>query len=316
MKKSIILLLFALCVSSAFAQKPVKKWGQLQVISTQLCDQYGRPVVLRGVSFGWHNIWPRFYNKGAVKTLVNDWHASVIRAAMGIKIEDNYLENPSFAKECIENVVKAAIKNDVYVIMDWHAHETYTKEAKEWFGYFAKKYGKYPHIIYEIFNEPVDQSWDSLKDYAREVITEIRKYDPDNVVLVGCPHWDQDIDVVAAAPLTGFDNIMYTVHFYAATHGSYLRNKMVEAHKTLPIFVSECAGMEASGNGPLNEEEWQKWTDVMEQERISWVNWSLSDKDETCSMLLPRAKADGNWPDDVIKIYGKKVKNNLLKYNK
>ena len=136
------------------------------------------------------------------------------------------------------------------------------------------------------------------------------------MVLVGCPHWDQDIDVVAAAPLTGFDNIMYTVHFYAATHGSYLRNKMVEAHKTLPIFVSECAGMEASGNGPLNEEEWQKWTDVMEQERISWVNWSLSDKDETCSMLLPRAKADGNWPDDVIKIYGKKVKNNLLKYNK
>ena len=91
---------------------------------------------------------------------------------------------------------------------------------------------------------------------------------------------------------------------------------MVEAHKTLPIFVSECAGMEASGNGPLNLPEWQKWIDVMEAEKISWVNWSVSDKDETCSMLLPRATAKGPWADDVIKAYGKKVKENLLKYNR
>ena len=110
---------------------------------------------------------------------------------------------------------------------------------------------------------------------------------------------------------------MYTLHFYAATHGQYLRDKMVQAHKQIPIFVSECAGMEASGNGPLNLEEWQKWTDCMEAEKISWVNWSLSDKDETCSMLLPRAKATGGWTaDGVIKTYGKHVKDNLAKYNK
>ena len=316
MKKLLTTLMMALALASANAVGPVKQWGQLQVKGTQLCDQQGNPVVLRGVSFGWHNIWPRFYNKGAVKTLVNDWHATVLRAAMGIKIEDNYLENPEFAKKCVEAVVDAAIKNDVYVIMDWHAPDTYTREAKEYFGYFAKKYGKYPHIIYEIFNEPVEQSWESLKEYATEVIGEIRKYDPDGVILVGCTHWDQDIDVVAKSPLQGLSNIMYTVHFYAATHGDYLRNKMVEAHKTLPIFVSECAGMEASGNGPLNLPEWQKWIDVMEAEKISWVNWSVSDKDETCSMLLPRATAKGPWADDVIKVYGKKVKENLLKYNR
>lgn len=316
MKSILTTLLLTLFLVGTYAASPVKQWGQLQVKGTQLCDEQGNPVMLRGVSFGWHNIWPRFYNKGAVKTLVNDWNATVIRAAMGIKIEDNYLENPEFAKQCVETVVKAAIQNNVYVIMDWHAHETYTKEAKEYFGYFAKKYGKYPHIIYEIFNEPVEQSWKSLKEYATEVIGEIRKYDPDNIVLVGCTHWDQDIDVVAKSPLQGFSNIMYTVHFYAATHGDYLRNKMVAAHKTIPIFVSECAGMEASGNGPLNMDEWQKWIDVMEAEKISWVNWSVSDKDETCSMLLPRAKAKGPWPEDVIKVYGKHVKANLLKYNR
>jgi len=315
MKKLLLFLLLAVSMTNAQAANPVKQWGQLQVKGTQLCDQYGNPVVLRGVSFGWHNIWPRFYNKGAVKELATQWNATVVRAAMGIQIEDNYLENPEFAKQCIENVVKAAIKNNIYVIMDWHAHKMHTKEAKEWFGYFAKKYGKHPNIIYELFNEPVNDSWESLKEYAVEIIQEIRKYDANNIILMGCPHWDQDIDIVAASPITGYDNIMYTVHFYAATHGKDLRDKMVKAHKTVPIFVSECAGMEASGNGPLNYEEWQKWTDCMEAEKISWVNWSLSDKDETCSMLLPRAKANGKWTDDVIKAAGKKVRENLRKYN-
>ena len=186
MKKLLSLLLLALALNAA-AQTPVKRHGQLQVIGTQLCDQNGQPVVLRGVSFGWHNIWPRFYNKGAVKELATEWNASVVRVAMGIQIEDNYLENPEFAKQCIETVVEAAIKQGIYVIMDWHAHKMHTEEARQWFGYFAQKYGKYPNIIYELFNEPVNDSWESLKEYAVVLINEIRKYDPNNVILMGCP---------------------------------------------------------------------------------------------------------------------------------
>ena len=73
--------------------------------------------------------------------------------------------------------------------------------------------------------------------------------------------------------------------------------------------------MEASGNGPLAPEEYQKWLDVMEKYKVSWVNWSVSDKDETCSMLLPRAKATGNWTSDLIKPWGKMVKEALTRYN-
>ena len=131
-------ILFTIHVQAA---DPVKRWGQLQVKGAQLCDQYGNPVVLRGVSFGWHNIWPRFYNKKAVKTLKDDWNATVIRAAMGVTtVEDNYLENPTFALQCIEPVVKAAIKNNVYVIIDWHAHEMHTEKAKAFFGEMAQKW--------------------------------------------------------------------------------------------------------------------------------------------------------------------------------
>ena len=310
------LLMLTVC-TVGMAQTPVKKYGQLQVRGSQLCDQNGQPVILRGVSLGWHNLWPRFYNKGAVDELTDKWHASVIRAAMGVKIEDNYLENPSFALQCMTPVIEEAIKDGVYVIIDWHAHDMYTDKAAEFFGKMSAKYGKYPNVIYELFNEPVEDSWESLKQYATTVIKAIRANDPDNIILMGCPHWDQDIDKVAASPIEGVSNVMYTVHFYAATHKQYLRDRMQKAVEGgLPVFVSECAGMEASGDGPLNEEEYDKWIDLMERLKISWVNWSLSDKNETCSMLLPRAKADGNWTDNVIKPWGKLVRKTLLKYNK
>jgi endoglucanase len=318
--KSLVILLlpfyFFTLSLNAYAADPVKKYGKLQVKGSQLCDKRGKPVILRGVSLGWHNLWPRFYNAQCVETLKKDWHCSVVRAAMGIMIEDNYLENPDYAMQCMTAVIEAAIKQNVYVIIDWHSHEMKTQEAKEFFGRMAQKYGKHPHVIYEIFNEPVEDSWADLKEYAIEVIGEIRRYDPDNIVLVGCPHWDQDIHLVAESPLTGFTNIMYTVHFYAATHGDHLRKRTEDAvKKGLPIFISESGATEASGDGRLDLESEEEWIQMCERLGVSWVCWSISDKNETCSMLLPRATATGPWADDVIKKYGKLVKELLLKYN-
>ena len=311
---AVVMLMAAATVKAA---DPVKQYGQLQVKGAQLCDQQGNPVILRGVSLGWHNLWPRFYNKQVVKTLKTDWNASVIRAAMGILIEDNYLENPDFAMQCMTPVIESAIKNNVYVIIDWHSHNLKTAEAKDFFRRMAQRYGKYPHVIYEIYNEPVEDTWADLKKYATEVIFEIRKYDPDNIVLVGCPHWDQDIHLVAESPLQGFNNIMYTVHFYAATHGDYLRERTEEAvKKGIPVFISESGATEASGDGKIDPVSEEQWIQMCERLGISWVCWSISDKNESCSMLLPRATATGPWPDDVIKEYGKLVKGLLWKYNK
>lgn len=101
----------------------------------------------------------------------------------------------------------------------------------------SQKYGQYPHVIYEIYNEPMEDTWESVKEYAREVIGEIRKNDPDNIVLVGSPHWDQDLHLVAESPLTGYDNIMYTLHFYAATHSEQLRNRAQAAWERVFLFL-------------------------------------------------------------------------------
>lgn len=278
--------------------QPVKKYGPLQVTGTQLTDAKGNPVVLRGMSFGWHNWWHRFYNAGAVSWLYNDWNCSVVRAAMGVEPDNGYIKSPGSSLACVKAVVEAAIRNGIYVIIDWHSHNINTKEAKEFFATMARTYGQYPNIIYEIFNEPDRESWAAVKAYAAEVIATIRAIDPDNIILVGSPHWDQDIQLAADDPIRGYRNLMYTMHFYAATHKQWLRNRTDAAiQKGLPVFVSESAGMEASGNGPIDTLEWKQWINWMEARKISWLTWSVTDKKETCSVLLPSAASEGNWKE-------------------
>jgi endoglucanase len=312
---AVIVLLFLFDCSLASAQ-PVKEHGQLKVNGTKLVDKKGKPVVLRGMSFGWHNWWPRFYTAGTVKWLHDDWKCSVVRAAMGVEPDRGYIKDSAGSVSKIKVVVDAAIKEGIYVIIDWHSHNIRLNEARTFFADMAKAYGKYPNVIYEIFNEPDYETWPEVKAYSEEVIKTIRAVDPDNIILVGSPRWDQDIQLPAADPIKGYTNLMYTVHFYAATHKQWLRDKTDEAiQKGLPIFISECAGMEASGNGPLNYEEWQKWIDWMEARQLSWITWSISDKDETCSVLKTTAASDGKWKEEDLKESGIKTREYLRSYN-
>jgi endoglucanase len=244
-----------------------------------------------------------------VAWLAKDWGCNVVRAALGVGPGKSYLDRKEWSKEKIEAVVNGAIKNDIYVIIDWHSHGFHQQEAVEFFSEMAQKYGEYPHVIYEIFNEPVRDSWEKVKTYSVEVIKAIREHDPDNIILVGNPHWDQDIHLVADSPIEGYDNLMYTVHFYAATHKQELRNRCQYAiDKNIPIYISESAGMAANGDGPINYEEWYKWIDFIKANKISWVSWSIADKDETCSMLQKSACDTGNWTENDLKESGIKTR--------
>jgi len=311
----LLIVVHLLPVSHVYPQA-VKQVSALKLVGTQLTDAGGKPIMLRGVSFGWHNWWPRFYNAGAVQWLKNDWKCNVLRAAMGVEPDKGYIKEKEWSKEKIKSVVDTAIQENIYVIIDWHSHNIRLNEAKEFFAEMATTYGKYPHVIYEIFNEPELQSWADVKSYSIEVIKTIRGIDPDNIILVGSPHWDQDIHIVADDPIKGYDNLMYTVHFYAATHKQWLRDRGDYAlGKGIPIFISESAGMEASGNGPLDEQEWKNWIGWAEKNKISWITWSVTDKNETCSMLLPSAASEGNWQEKDMKESGIKTRSLIREYN-
>jgi endoglucanase len=311
----IALFLFSSILNEKIFCQPIKEHGQLYVDGKNLKDKNGNIFVLNGVSYGWHNWWPRFYNEGTVKWLRDDWGCTVLRAAMGVEPDTaGYINNPEWSKNKIKAVVDGAINNGIYIIVDWHCHNIRLNEAKSFFTEIAITYGKYPNIIYEIFNEPENKPWEDVKSYSTELISVIRKYDQNNIILVGSPHWDQDLDIVADNPITGFKNIMYTVHFYAATHKQWLRDKCNYAiSKGIPLFVSESSGMEASGDGAIDYNEWKLWIDWMGKNNISWVSWSITDKNEKCSMLMPSANSEGGWAETDLKESGKFVRDELRK---
>lgn len=151
----------------------------------------------------------------------------------------------------------------------------------------AEQYGEYDNVLYEICNEPNgDTSWEDIKNYAQEIIPIIRSFDDNGIIIIGTPNWSQRVDEAAADPITGYDNLMYALHFYAASHTDSLRNTMIEAvHAGLPVFVTEYGICDSSGNGFIDEKQAGQWISAMNECGISYVAWNLSNKEETSAIL-------------------------------
>lgn len=271
-------------------QTPVAKYGKLSVKGTNLVGSNGDVVQLKGVSTHSISAFPQYINKETFKEMRDSWNINVVRIAMYSNPNDGY-------KPELHNKVKEAVNYatdlGLYVIIDWHILQdnnpnTYKNEAIKFFEEMATEFKNNDNVLYEICNEPNGNvKWDKdIKPYAEEVITKIRAIDPDSVIIVGTPTWSQDVDIVANNPITDYENIMYTLHFYAATHKEDLRNKLKNAHeKGLPIFVTEFGISDASGNGTISESEGDKWIDLLNSYNISWVCWNLSNKNETSAIL-------------------------------
>ncbi len=271
-------------------------YGRLHVEGTYLADKDNKLVQLRGVSthgLGW---FPQYVNEAAIRQFNEEWGCNVFRLAMYTAEGAGYCTNGDDQKQKLKDLVhkgvQAAIDEDMYVIIDWHVLQDqdpnkYKDEAKKFFEEMAKTYKDDPHVIYEICNEPNGgTTWSMIKKYALEVIPVIRKYAPNAIIIVGTPTWSQDVDIAANDPITEYDNVMYALHFYAATHTDSLRNKCKTAvKKGLPIFVTEYGICEASGNGPINEKQANLWIEMLDGYGISHVMWNLANKNETSSMI-------------------------------
>ena len=286
------------------ASTPVKRNGRLSVKGTRLVNSQGKTVVLKGVSTHGINWFPQYVNKAAFKTLRDNWGVNCIRLAMYTEEYNGYCSggNQAELRKLINNGVKYATELGMYVIIDWHILSDGNpaknkKQAMSFFKYMAKKYKNQNNIFYEICNEPNGgTSWNTIKSYASSVIKTIRKYDKKNIILVGTPTWSQDVDVAADSPIKGYSNIMYTFHFYAATHGDSYRQKVQAAiQKGLPVFVSEFGISESSGNGRIDKNEANKWIQFLKKNKISYVCWSLCNKNESCSLLKSSCSRTGNF---------------------
>jgi endoglucanase len=270
------------------------------------------------MSLFWSQWIGKYYHRETVKWLKEDWRCTIVRAAMAVG-SGGYLTNPEQEKQKVITVVDAAIEQGLYVIIDWHDHEAHknTQAAQDFFAEMAKRYKDSPNVIYEIWNEPLnDHSWSNIiKPYCEAVIRTIRQHDPDNIIVCGSRSWSQRVDEASQDPLK-FDNIAYTLHFYAATHKQWLRDAATKAlNNGVALMVTEWGTSEASGNGKLDDEETRKWWQFLDENQISWCNWSVADKQETSAALKPGAAGTGGWADDVISPSGLFVREELRRKN-
>jgi endoglucanase len=270
------------------------------------------------MSFFWSQWMGKYYNPSVVNWLRDDWECTIVRAAMAVG-SGGYLENPEQEKKKVLTVVDAAIAAGIYVLIDWHDHaaQQNTARAQEFFGEMARRYAKVPNVIYETFNEPLNNvSWaKDIKPYHEAVIRTIRQYDPKNLIVCGTPSWSQRVDEASSDPLKS-DNVAYALHFYAATHKQWLRDIAQTAlNNGIALMVTEFGTTEASGNGRIDYEETRKWWKFLDDNRISWCNWSVADKAEASAALKPGASETGGWPAGSLTASGLFVREELRKKN-
>ncbi len=296
-----------------------EKHGRLSVKGTDIVDKNGEKYRLKGVSTHGLAWFPEYVNKKSFET-IKGYGGNLIRLAMYTAEGGGYCTDgdQDKLKKLIDDGVTYATELGMYVIVDWHIlsdsnPQMNQDEAEAFFKEMSIKYKDYDNVIYEICNEPNSgASWADVKEYAEDIIPVIRENDKEAIILVGTPTWCQDIDEAAKDPLTGFDNVMYTVHFYAATHKDNIRDKLKTAHdKGLPVFISEFSLCEASGNGEIDYDSADDWFDMLDSYNISYAQWNLANKDEASSLINPDCKKTDGWKDEDLSETGKWMKKKL-----
>ena len=292
------------------------RYGQLKVVGADLVNQAGMKVQLYGLSTHGLQWFGRYANFDTIAAIQESFGINVIRFAFYTD-ENGYCDGGESKKQAmledLKRGVDAATKLGLYVIIDWHMVGaendadknplTYLEESKEFFSYISEHYKRQKNILYEIMNEPNGSTtWADCKKYANEVIPCIRK-NTDAVILVGNPHWTADLNSVMKDPLKGYDNIMYTYHFYAADHRS--TSQVVSAYDAgFPVFISEYGFMDSDGDGNLNLTSGENWLKILDERNISYVAWNISNSKGSASIFKQGSDDMTDVSDENLKEWG------------
>lgn len=281
------------------ANSPVALNGKLKVSGTQLVNECGNPIQLRGMSTHGPQWFRNCYSEASLDVLVKDWGISIFRLAMYVE-EQGYITNPSGWRQWIDSYVDYCGQRGIYCLIDWHVlnpgnPNAHKDDAIEFWKYMSQKHGQKAHVLYEICNEPNGVGWSDVKNYATDVVKAIRDNNDNTVIIIGTPTWSQDVDIASSDKVNG-TNIMYTLHFYAGSHRGELRSKAQSAlNNNAPIFVTEFGTSHASGDANYSPDETKTWINWLNERKISWVCWSYSDKGEVSATLVPGSCNSKNW---------------------
>ncbi|AXY73422.1 T9SS C-terminal target domain-containing protein [Paraflavitalea soli] len=306
------------------AQTPVAKNGQLKVIGLKLCNQYGNPIQLRGMSthgLQWYG-WGSCLTEASLDALANDWGSDILRISLYVQ-EGGYDTDPAGYTAQVSRLIDEATERGMYALVDWHQLDpgdpnVNLAKAKTFFTAIANAHKDKVNIIYDVCNEPNGVTWARIKTYADQIIPVIRAIDADAPILVGTHGWGsfgisdgRSAQDIVSNPLT-FSNIMYTFHFYAASHGQEYLDELDWGSDRLPVFVTEFGTQTASGDGTNNFTRSQQYLDLMRTKKISWTNWNYSDDFRSGAVWKTGTCPAGPWTVANLKPAGVWIRERML----
>ena len=107
-------------------------------------------------------------------------------------------------------------------------------------------------------------------------------------------------------------NVAYTLHFYANTHGQWLRDEAQAAlNRGVALFVTEYGTTASTGDGMVDEAATREWWAFLDRNSISHLNWSIADKREASAALMPGTSPAGGWTLAQITPSGQLVRSEL-----
>lgn len=307
-------LLAAAALKAGVSDQPAP--SPLKVVDRQLRDGNNKHVRLRGVNtcgMEWSSDGEgRILD--SIKRAIEDWRVNVIRLPLS---QDRWFGKTPEQKDSgveyrklVGQAVDLCSARGVYIILDLH-----WSNAGEWgqnigqrvmpdrnsvafWKDAAKTYANHPAVLFDLYNEPHDVSWDvwlkggpvKERDRRRNVelafdavgmqtlLDTVRATGAKNVVIVGGLDWAYDfsgiLDGRELADPNG-NGIIYANHAYPIKGDSVEKwvQKMEVAARRFPILIGEF-GAEGRASGGGRGEEWVRLVlQALQDHDWHWTAW-------------------------------------------
>jgi len=250
-------------------------------------DPFGNVVVLRGVAIAdlqdVDTERPGMSVQQLLELLTDESARFYTRVVRLTVFPERWLVDPKqYLVEHLEPAVEVAAQLGLYVIVDWHEIsdvEPVSDRTAEFWNTVAPVFANHSNVLYEIFNEPINQddpSWQRWKEQAQPWVNSIRQYAPNNIILIGGPFWSQQIGGAATDPFEG-ENLAYVGHIYPVIDRNVWSDTgvMAQVAEVQPLMITEWGfrddgnyiwdGTKSSFGDPLK--------DFIEGHNLSWTAW-------------------------------------------
>jgi len=312
----LVLLLVAGCGTPTNPNFPLP----LHVSGTKILNRKNQPVRLRGVnaaSLEWTSDGEGHILK-TIEVAIKDWRVNIIRLPLS---QDRWFgkapEQHGDAKPyraLVQQAVDVCATNKCYVILDLHwsdcnewgtnigQHSMPDLNSQAFWKDFAPVYANNPAVLYDLYNEPHDVTWDvwlkggTITDKPngrragpprtyesvgmQALLDTVRAAGARNVIVAGGLDWAYDM----SGFLEGYklsdpkgDGVIYANHCYDNKGDSVYTwiSKMEKASAKLPVIVSEFGGNSAPSRR-VAEDNWLLHVlQALDDHQWSWTAWDL-----------------------------------------